>query len=143
MKLTREVTEKIIELANSGMPIKDIPQAIERTLRISISRRSVFNALEQARVPNIKSKSQEVQTIQPREKLSITSLVSIRLLYFCDDIELLTKIFAREFCHLKPEKIYVSSRVQKIVDVQKINKIVNIIERVGLKCNMEFEKLAV
>jgi predicted transcriptional regulator len=125
-KITYDVEQKILELASSGMP----KEKIAKTLRIG--RTAVFKTLREYRVP-------EVDTVKVAKKIkSLNDLISVRLLYFCDDFEMLSKRLAVEILYQKPEKIIISRRLQSVVNKEKIDKVVNILDRIDLHCNFEY-----
>lgn len=125
-KITYDVEQKILELASEGMP----KEKIAKTLRIG--RTAVFKTLREYRVP-------EVDTVKVAKKIkSLNDLISVRLLYFCDDFEMLSKRLAVEILYQKPEKIIISRRLQSVVNKEKIDKVVNILDRIDLHCNFEY-----
>ena len=75
--------------------------------------------------------------------INIANLISLRLLYFCDDLELLTKMFAGECCYQEIEKIIIPEKVLSLIPEQKIKKIVHLSERAGLKLDVEYRQRAV
>lgn len=127
-KITYDVEQKILELAAEGMS----KEKIAKTLRIG--RTAVFKTLREYRVP-------EVDTVKVAKKIkSLNDLISVRLLYFCDDFEMLSKRLAVEILYQKPEKIIISRRLQSVVNKEKIDKVVNILDRIDLHCNFEYVK---
>ena len=74
-KITCDVEQKILELAAEGMP----KEKIAKTLRIG--RTAVFKTLREYRVPEV-DKEKVAKKIK-----SLNDLISVRLLYFCDDFE--------------------------------------------------------
>lgn len=134
-KLTSKIIDRVNELASNGIYKKDIPAYIEREFNEKISRRTVFKICETLHIPDREEKKETIT--------SITNLISLRLLYFCDDLELLTKMFAGECCYQKIEKIIIPEKVLSIIPEQKIKKIVSLSERAGLKFDVEYRQRAV
>ena len=126
--ITYDVEQKILELAAEGMP----KEKIAKTLRIG--RTAVFKTLREYRVPEV-DKEKVAKKIK-----SLNDLISVRLLYFCDDFEMLSKRLAVEILYQKPEKIIISRRLQSVVNKEKIDKVVNILDRIDLHCNFEYAK---
>lgn len=125
-KITYDMEQKILELASQGMP----KEKIAKELRIG--RTAVFKTLREYRVP-------EVDTVKVARKIkSLNDLISVRLLYFCDDFEMLSKRLAVEILYQKPEKIIISRRLQSVVKKEKIAKVVNILDKIDLHCNFEY-----
>lgn len=127
-KITYDVEQKILELAAEGMP----KEKIAKTLRIG--RTAVFKTLREYRVPEV-DKEKVAKKIK-----SLNDLISVRLLYFCDDFEMLSKRLAVEVLYQKPEKIIISRRLQSVVNKEKIDKVVSILDRIDLHCNFEYAK---
>lgn len=73
-----------------------------------------------------------------RRGVDITKLISARLLCYCDDIEILTKRLAYELLKKDVKKIIIPSHIQKFLKKEKINKVVNILDKVNLKCEVEY-----
>lgn len=133
-KLTSKIINRVNELVAQGIYKKDIPTYIEREFNEKISRRTVFKICESLHIPD---REKEEKTIT-----SITNLISLRLLYFCDDLELLTKMFAGECCYQDVEKIIIPEKVLSVIPEQKIKKIVSLSEKAGLKLNVEYRQRA-
>lgn len=113
-KITLELEQKILELSASGIAKDEIAKTI------NVSRRTVFNILKQNRVP--------AEYIEPthKEKTNINNLISLRLLYFCDDCELIAQMLD---CIIKTQKtkiIYVPKKIIDIVSRKKIEKIIDL-----------------
>lgn len=113
--------QKIIELASIGMQKKSIIKILRVEIKI------VDDVFKKYRIPE-------------KKITTINDIVSTRLLYFCDDIEMLAKRFAIEVLYQKPEKIIIPKRLQKIIKKEKISKVVNILEKINVKCNIEYAK---
>jgi len=113
--------EKIIELASCGMNKK----SIIKTLRIES--KVIDDIFTKYRIPE-------------KKITTINDLVSVRLFYFCNDIEMLAKRMAIEIFYQKPEKIIIPKRLQKIIKKEKISKVVNILQKINLSCNIEYAK---
>ena len=129
-KITYDMEQQILELASEGMP----KEKIAKTLRIG--RTTVFKTLRDYRVP-------EVDTVKVAKKIkNLNDLISVRLLYFCDDFEMLSKRLAVEILYQKPEKIIIPRRLQGIIKKEKIEKVVNILDRAELHCNFEYAKVS-
>lgn len=127
-KITYDMEQQILELASEGMP----KEKIAKTLRIG--RATVFKTLRDYRVP-------EVDTVKVSKKIkNLNDLISLRLLYFCDDFEMLSKRLAVEILYQKPEKIIIPRRLQGIIKKEKIEKVVNILDRAELHCNFEYAR---
>ena len=125
-KITYDVEQQILELASEGMPKEEIAKAL------GVGRTTVFKTLREYRVP-------EVDTAKVAKKVkSLNDLISVRLLYFCDDFEMLSKRLAVEILYQKPEKIIISRRLQSVVKKEKIAKVVNILDKINLHCNFEY-----
>lgn len=128
-KITYDMEQKILELASQGMS----KEKIAKELRIG--RTTVFKTLREYRVP-------EVDTVKVAKKIkSLNDLISVRLLYFCDDFEMLSKRLAVEILYQKPEKIIISRRLQSVVKKEKIAKVVNILDKINLHCNFEYARV--
>ena len=127
-KITYDMEQQILELASEGMP----KEKIAKTLRIG--RTTVFKTLRDYRVP-------EVDTVKVAKKIkNLNDLISVRLLYFCDDFEILSKRLAVEILYQKPEKIIIPRQLQGIIKKEKIEKVVNILDRADLHCNFEYAR---
>lgn len=125
MKITFEIEEQVLKL-NQLKYTKD-----EIANLLHISRRSVFNILKINRVPKIHQQSDtKIKTIN--------DVVSIHLLKNCDDIELLTKMFATTVFYQKIKKIAIPEKITKIVDIKKIKKIISIAKKAGLQLDVEY-----
>lgn len=124
MKITIDIEQRILELA--GQCTKD-----EIAEMLHISRRSVFNVLKKNRVPK------EI-IIDKKRLLNINEVLSIHLLKNCEDIELLTKMFASSVCYQKIKKISVPDKISKVVGVDKIKKIISLTEKAGLKLDIDY-----
>lgn len=127
MKLTIEIEKQVLSLNEQNYTKDEIAEILH------ISRRSVFTILKKNRVPKeiIKDKKQY---------LNINEVLSIHLLKNCEDIELLTKMFASTVCYQKIEKISVPERVSNAIGIDKIKKIVSLTERAGLKLDIDYGK---
>lgn len=127
MKLTIEIEKQVLSLNEQNYTKDEIAEILH------ISRRSVFTILKKNRVPKeiIKDKKQY---------LNINEVLSIHLLKNCEDIELLTKMFASTVCYQKIEKISVPERVSNVIGIDKIKKIVSLTERAGLKLDIDYGK---
>lgn len=68
--------------------------------------------------------------------VDITELISARLLCYCEDIEILTKRLAYELLKKDAKKIIIPSHIQKFLKKEKINKVVSILDRANLKCEV-------
>lgn len=134
-KITGKIIDRVNELINNGIYKKDIPAYIEREFNEKISRRTVFKICETLHIPEREEKKSKI--------INIANLISLRLLYFCDDLELLTKMFAGECCYQEIEKIIIPEKVLSIIPEQKIKKIVRLSERAGLKVDVEYRQRAV
>ena len=132
-KITGKIIDRVNELINNGIYKKDISAYIEREFNEKISRRTVFKICETLHIPEEKKS----------KIINIANLISLRLLYFCDDLELLTKMFASECCYQEIEKIIIPEKVLSIIPEQKIKKIVHLSERTGLKLDVEYNQRAV
>lgn len=125
-KIDWKLEEKILELKNESIDGRKIAEIL------GIGKTAVYEVLKKNRVPM-------VNLVNPVKKtIGINDLISLRLLYFCDDIELLSKRLAVEILYQKPEKIIISRRIQEIIKKEKINKVVSILDRVNMKCNLEY-----
>ena len=118
-QINEELARGVLKLATEGCSVTKTSRLLGTT------RKTVYNILKFYRVP--------------QEKIvSLDKLISTRLLYFCDDIELLSKRLAYEILSQKPEKIVVTNRLQKLIKKEKINKVVDILSKVNVKCNLEY-----
>lgn len=127
-KITYEIEQEILTLANKGITKDKIAEMV------GFSRMSVFKVLKAYRVPEEKTE------VKNKKIRNFNELISPRLFYFCDDIELLAKRLACEIFYQKPEKIIIPNRLVSMVEKEKINKVVNILDRVDLKCPIEYAK---
>jgi hypothetical protein len=119
-KKNKDLELKVIELYGRGLKAGVISRIL------NAPRTTVYKIIQRNRVPEVKY------------NVKINELISSRLLYFCDDIELLSKRIAIEIIYKKPKKIIIPKRLQHIVQKEKINKIVSILDKVDIKCNLEF-----
>lgn len=127
MRITIEIEKQVLAFNEQGYTKDEIAE------KLHISRRSVFNVLKKNRVPK--------EIIIDKKRFSnINDVVSIHLLKNCDDIELLTKMFASFVCYQKIEKIGVPERISKVVGINKIKKIVYLTEKAGLKIDVDYGK---
>ena len=100
--------------------------------KLLIGKTKVFKVLKKNRVP-------EFQEIKVSSKIkNINELISLRLLYFCDDLETLSKRLAIEILYQKPEKILIPHRIQDIIKKEKINNVISILNKINLTCDVEF-----
>lgn len=125
MRITFEVEKQILKLNRQKYTKDEIADLLH------VSRRSIFNILKKNRVPKMQ------QQDFSKDK-TINDVVSIHLLKNCEDIELLTKMFASTICYQKIEKVIVPERIFKVVDIKKIKKIVSLVERAGLQLDVEY-----
>lgn len=129
-KITGEILKEIARLATiKKVKKKDIPALIKKKFDIDITLRSVYSVLKDLRVPEYEEKKTEFK---------INELLSIHLLYNCNDLKLLTQMFVTEIYYQKPEKIIVPDRILKIVPEEKIKKIVNIACYAGVECDISY-----
>lgn len=127
MRITIEIEKQVLAFNEQGHTKDEIAE------KLHISRRSVFNVLKKNRVPK--------EIIIDKKRFSnINDVMSIHLLKNCDDIELLTKMFASFVCYQKIEKIGVPERISKVVGINKIKKIVYLTEKAGLKIDVDYGK---
>ena len=125
MKIKIEIEKEILNLNQQKCTKDEIAELLH------ISRRSVFNILKKYKVPK------EYQ--QKNKKItSINEVISIHLLKNCDDIELLSKMFASTICYQKVKNVTVPERVSKVVGINKIKKIVSVAELAGLDFSVEY-----
>ena len=115
--ITKDIEKRILILRNEE---KKSVREIAKELGISIG--AVSKVYAKYRVPKKKNKN-------------LIELVSLRLLYFCDDIKLLTKRIACEIINQDIEEIKITLRTKKIVGDDKIVKIVDYIKHTYLKVN--------
>ena len=128
-KISYDVEQQILKLASEGM----LKEKIAKELRVG--RTTVFKTLREYRVP-------EVDTEKVNKKIkNLNDLISMRLFYFCNDFEMLSKRLAVEILYQKPEKIIVPRRMQEIVKKEKIEKVVHILDGINLKCNLEYARV--
>lgn len=127
-EIPNSVELKIIELYESGL----CKENIAKKMKISIA--SVSKILSRNRVPGVEFEVKEKTIIK------INDLISTHLLCFCEDLELLAKRLAIEIIYQKPEKIIVPKRLQAAIRTEKMSKIINILNRVDLNCNLEYAK---
>lgn len=124
-KTNDRIEKKILELSASGMTKKQIAEIV------GLARSTVFEVLKKYRVPDEKIEVKKIKTFK--------DIINLRLLYFCKDLKLLTRMFVAGYCSAKPEKIYVTKRMDDLVG-EKIKKIVYLAEHAGLNCQVEYVK---
>lgn len=127
MRITIEIEQQVLVFNKQGYTKDEIAE------KLRISRRSVFTILKKNRVP-------KETEINKKRLLNINEVLSIHLLKNCEDIELLTKMFASSVCYQKIEKIGVPERISKVVGINKIKKIVSLTEQAGLKLDIDYGK---
>ena len=120
------VEKKVIELHEAGYCSENIAK------KVRISNASVLKILNRNRMPGVE--------IEKKSIIKINDLISTHLLCFCEDLELLAKRLASEILYQKPEKIIVPKRLQGFIKDEKISKIINILDKVDLKFNLEYAK---
>lgn len=125
-KITHELEQKILELSANGTTKDEIAK------QVGVSRRTVFNVLKQYRVP-----AEYIEPIQ-KDKVNIIHLISFRLLYFCNDYELLSSMFAYNIQSQKSKIVYIPKKITNIIPIQKIEKIISLSD---YRCNLEYEKI--
>ena len=129
LKADYKLAEKILELVAQGVPKKDIPKILR------VGRTTVFKVLKEYRVPEIITKKESKKVV------NINEIISTRLLYFCDDLELISKRMAIEIIAQNPEKIIIPSRLANFVKKEKMSKVVNILDRINLDCKLEYARI--
>lgn len=130
MKRTSEKTcKKIVELYQNDISVQDIMKTL------SVGKTTVFKTLNRYHVPKRKKRSFKQQI--KKEVLSFVRLLSLRLLYFCDDYELLADMLNNNAKASGAKKIYVSERIFDFVDSNKVKKIVSIAQ---LNCEIELRR---
>lgn len=123
-KISSESTEKILQLFN------DYQKSISEISKVlHISRPTIYSVLEKYRTPDIEEKNKK------RESENILNLLSLRLLYFCTDCDLLAKMLVPEIKTVGCKKIIIPKKMTLII--QK-NKIVEIFKKTGLECELHF-----
>ena len=127
-EIPNSVELKVTELYEAGFCNENIAKAT----KISVA--SISKILSKNRVPGV-----EIE-IEKKSIIKINDLISIHLLRFCEDLELLAKRLATEIIYQKPEKIIVPKRLQGVIKVDKMSKIINILSKVDLNCNLEYAK---
>lgn len=120
IKKNNDLQMQVLELYGRGVKAGVIARIL------NMPRRNVYYILKKNMVPSMPMGTR------------IETLISPRLLHFCDDIELLSKMLALELFYKKPEKIIIPKRLQKIIQKEKINKVVSILDKVNLKCEVEY-----
>lgn len=118
-RTTKAIEQEIITLNSKGLS----REQIKDTLRIN--KHYIDSVFEKNRISD-------------KKIFNINDLISFRLLYHCEDIELLTKRIALELAYKKPEKVIIPTRLCKTVKKDKINKIFNILNYVGISCDLEY-----
>lgn len=113
--ITKDIERRILILRNEE---KKSVREIAKELGISIG--AVSKVYAKYRVPKKKNKN-------------LIELISLRLLYFCDDIKLLTKRIACEIINQDIEEVRISPKIKKIVGDDKIIQIVDYIQHTDLR----------
>lgn len=97
---------------------------------LNMPRRTVAHILSKNMIP--KNNFKNVSGV------SIEKLISPRLFFYCNDLELLSKRLAAEVLYKKPEKIIIPKRLLNVIKKEKINKVISILDKVNLKCEVEY-----
>lgn len=125
-KISIKTENEVLQLYKEGVTQSKIAE------KCGVSRRSVYNILKQNRVPTCYKE----QTIS--ETVNIINVLSLRLLYFCNDYELLVKMFVNNVFYKNYKKIIIPRRVDFIIERKKIEKIVKLSNMAGLECELQF-----
>lgn len=125
IKIEPSTEEKILELKQQGFNGKQIGE------QMGLSKSVVYKYLRLNRIPDFEEKT-------PKKIKNINELISLRLLYFCEDIAIIAKRLASEIILQKPEKIVISKRTQSVIKKEKIQKVINILEASSLSLNLEY-----
>lgn len=133
-KATSKIINRVNELCALGVYKKDIPSYIEREFGVKISRRKIFYICKTLHIPE----THEVET--EKTTMNIMDLISLRLLYFCNDLELLTKMFAYNCCCQNTDTVIIPKKVLNIIPCEKIKKIIQISKIAGLNINAEYRQ---
>ena len=126
-KIPYETEKQVLQLYNENLNSREIAE------QLRISRRSVFNILKTYRVPLSEKRVEE-----KKDTINILKLLSLRLWYFCEDYELLCKMLVVEVCMRGCEKIIVPKKMTSIINKEKIQKVVSIVNKAGLECELSF-----
>lgn len=126
-KITSDTENIILQLFNGE---KKTVSEISKELHIS--RPTIYNVLKNYRVPITVEKKEK------KETANILQLLSLRLWYFCEDYELLCKMFTVEVCLHGCNKVVVPKKMTSIINAEKIKKVVKLVNRAGLECELHF-----
>lgn len=126
-KISSEMENNILQLSSIGKTVCEIAQETR------ISRPTIYAVLKTYRVPMSEKEKREKTGTE-----NLKNLLSLRLLYFCNDYELLTKRLAWEICTSSCKKIFVPKRITSIIKKEKIEKIVQLVNLAGLECDLLF-----
>lgn len=81
----------------------------------------------------LNTSDKKIVVVEKKENMEINKLVSLHLLYHCNDLKILTQRIAFEILQKQTKKIFIPDRITKILDEKKIKKIDEIITNVGVK----------
>ena len=112
---------QILTLRKNGLSYGEIG------LRLRVARSTVQSVCNKNRMPE-----------HAKKNINFSKLMSTQLFCFCEDMELLTKRLAIEVLYQKPDVIVVSKRLNKTIKKEKLNKIVSILNKVNLKCEVKY-----
>ena len=125
-KINIKTENEILQLHQEGLTQKKIAE------KCGVSRRTVCNVLSQNRVP-MYYKEQNIS-----ETVNIINVLSLRLLYFCNDYELLVKMFVAGVCSKGCKKITIPRKMNSLIGKEKIETIVKLSNMTGLECELQF-----
>lgn len=117
-KLTLDDENIILQLSANGITQKEIAKII------GVHKNTIGLVLKKYRVPE----KNIIQKNDKKEK-SINQIISLRLMYHCYNIDLLTDMMLSEAKASCVEKIYIPERIKKIIDKEKIKKIVSLLNK--------------
>ena len=125
-KISTKTENEILQLHQEGLTQNKIAE------KCGVSRRTVCNVLSQNRVP-MYYKEQNIS-----ETVNIINVLSLRLLYFCNDYELLVKMFVAGVYSKGCKKITIPRKINSLIGKEKIETIVKLSNMIGLECELEF-----
>ena len=125
-KISTKTENEILQLHQEGLTQNKIAE------KCGVSRRTVCNVLSQNRVPMYYKEQNTSETA------SIINILSLRLLYFCNEYELLVKMFVVGVCSKGCKKITIPRKMNSIIEREKIETIVKLSNMAGLECELQF-----
>lgn len=118
-KIDKITIDKVIELYNQKIPAEQIAE------KTRISRRSVFNIIKKY----CSIEKNDIVIFDKKNNINILELISLRLLYYCDDVNLLARLLTNSILDKKAKKIFIPKKIKKVIDSKKINNIIELVQK--------------